>query len=98
MEGLKAIKMEYKIKPSLRAQDDLENELNNIKSFFLDNSELVLDFSDTLRIDSSGLGLLIRLLSHTRKTGGELKLKNINKSVANLFLITKLEQVFEIIE
>jgi anti-sigma B factor antagonist len=87
----------FKMQASVRCSDELEEVLNEIKHN-VNEKGIILDFSETTRLDSSGLGMLVRLLTYVRNNEGEVKLKNINKSIANLFLITKLEQVFDIID
>ena len=47
-------------------------------------------------INSSGLNLLVRLLTKVRNKGGELVLISISESVEKLFFITKLNSIFTI--
>ncbi|QQS42500.1 MAG: STAS domain-containing protein [Acidobacteriota bacterium] len=50
------------------------------------------------RIDSSGLGELIAGFVTLEKNGGKLKLLNLNESVVELMVMTKLLTVFEVFE
>ncbi|MCB0494437.1 MAG: STAS domain-containing protein, partial [Cyclobacteriaceae bacterium] len=47
-------------------------------------------------INSSGLGVLITLLTKARKVGGEVVLANPSAYIKNLLLITKLNTIFKI--
>jgi anti-sigma B factor antagonist len=47
-------------------------------------------------INSSGLNLLVRLLTKVRNKGGELVLITLSESVEKLFFITKLNSIFTI--
>ena len=47
-------------------------------------------------INSSGLNLLVRLLTKARNKGGELVLISLSESVEKLFFITKLNSIFTI--
>mgnify|MGYP001802035832 FL=1 len=58
--------------------------------------QFVIDLSDLQHINSSGLGVLITLLTKARKKGGELMLANPSSYIKNLLLITKLNTIFEI--
>ncbi len=56
----------------------------------------VIDLGDLQHINSSGLGVLITLLTKARKTGGEVVLANPSDYIGNLLLITKLNTIFQI--
>jgi len=47
-------------------------------------------------IDSDGMGELVRCYSVVRHRGGEMKLVQVNKRVADLLQITRLNTLFEI--
>jgi len=55
-----------------------------------------INLSDVNYIDSSGLGLLIVLLTKFRNKGGDVVLINLSEHVKNLLLITKLNSIFEV--
>jgi anti-anti-sigma factor len=59
-------------------------------------SRLVMDVSDVNYIDSSGMGLIVRFLWHTRTRGGDLRLAGPTAFVTKLLDITKLSAVFRI--
>ena len=59
--------------------------------------KIVINFKDVTYVDSSGLATLIEILKGLRTYGGRLKLSNLSTKVKNLFEITKLEKLFDII-
>ena len=60
------------------------------------NINLLVDISEVRYINSSGLGILITLLTKVRNRGGELYLINPSESVKKLLIITKLETIFKV--
>jgi anti-sigma B factor antagonist len=59
-------------------------------------SRFIIELGDLSHINSSGLGVLITLLTKARKNGGELVLSNPSAYIQNLLLITKLNTIFSI--
>lgn len=59
--------------------------------------KLLVDFSNTGYIDSSGLGALVSLSKKIRESGGELKLAGLNEDLMSLFELTKLDTLFTIV-
>ncbi len=57
---------------------------------------LVLDLSEVTRVDSTGLGMLVRFLSHTRTRGGDIRLSAPQPFLVTLLKITKLATVFRV--
>lgn len=55
---------------------------------------LLLDFTGTEFIDSSGLGLLVSLAKKVREANGELRLANLDPDLRSLFELTKLTSLF----
>ena len=58
----------------------------------------VVDISDLRYINSSGIGVLITLLTKFRNKGGELYLMKPSESVQKLLVITKLNAIFNVIQ
>ena len=58
--------------------------------------KVLIDFSRTGYIDSSGLGVLVSLAKKIREQGGELRLANLNDDLKTLFELTKLDTLFQI--
>ena len=55
-----------------------------------------IDISDLRYINSSGIGVLITVLTKFRNKGGELYLVKPSESVQKLLIITKLNAIFNI--
>jgi anti-anti-sigma factor len=73
-------------------------ELKSVIQQALDNGErkLLVDFSKTGYIDSSGLGALVSISKKVREQGGELRLAGLNEDLRSLFELTKLDTLFAI--
>jgi anti-sigma B factor antagonist len=61
-------------------------------------SRILIDFSRTGYIDSSGLGALVSISKKVREAGGELRLAGLNEDLRSLFELTKLDTLFSIAE
>lgn len=57
---------------------------------------LVLNMGHVDYIDSTGLGALVMISTTLRKSGGSVKLVNLNRRAIELLVMTKLATVFEI--
>ncbi len=60
------------------------------------SKRLVLEIATVTRVDSGGLGLLVRLLMRARKDGGDLKLAAAPGFVINLLQATRLATLLEV--
>ena len=58
--------------------------------------KVLVDFTNTGYIDSSGLGVLVSLAKKMREEGGELRLAGLNEDLQTLFELTKLDTLFTI--
>lgn len=58
----------------------------------------IIDISGLRYINSSGIGVLITILTKFRNKGGEVYLMNPSQSVKKLLVITKLNAIFQIIK
>jgi anti-sigma B factor antagonist len=59
-------------------------------------THLLVDLRQVGFLDSSGLGALVRALTHSQKEGGQTKLLHAGPQVRKLLEMTKLDSVFEI--
>ena len=59
---------------------------------------ILLNLANVNYIDSTGLGCLVSAFKEARGNHGELKLLNLTKRIKDLMQITKLNQVFEILD
>ena len=75
-------------------------ELKDMVQAALDRGDrrLLIDFSRTGYIDSSGLGALVSISKKIREAGGELRLSGLNEDLRSLFELTKLDTLFAIAE
>ena len=69
---------------------------NEIKAFIPRSQKVVLDLTDLTRVDSMGLGALVRLYVSARSAGCVLELINLRKQIRELLGVTNLLQVFAI--
>lgn len=58
--------------------------------------KVLIDFTRTGYIDSSGLGALVSISKKVREQGGELRLCGLNEDLRSLFELTKLDTLFAI--
>ena len=58
----------------------------------------VIDISELRYINSSGIGVLITILTKFRNKGGEVYLMKPSDNVQKLLVITKLNAIFQIIK
>ncbi len=82
---------------------DLIGEDNGIDIIEVINDQIqegrmlcLIDISELRYINSSGIGVLITILTKFRNKGGELCLLNPSESVKKLLIITKLNAIFTI--
>jgi anti-anti-sigma factor len=71
-----------------RLMSTLEDELAD------GTSTVVLDMGDLQYMNSTGLNILINVLTRTRNAGGDTLLAAVSYSVRQLFIVTKLDTVF----
>ena len=58
----------------------------------------IIDISELRYINSSGIGVLITILTKFRNKGGEVYLMNPSENVKKLLIITKLNSIFQIVK
>ena len=68
---------------------------NHVRELLLDRSNLVLHLGEIVFIDSSGLGMLVRLLTSTRSARGDLKLCQVPEGVRKVLKMTNLITLFD---
>jgi anti-sigma B factor antagonist len=61
-----------------------------------DSNRLVLDVARVSRVDSSGMGLLVRFLSRIKSNGGDLRLAAPQAFLKSLLQLTKLTTIFRV--
>ncbi|HRH71264.1 MAG TPA: STAS domain-containing protein [Flavobacteriales bacterium] len=73
-----------------RLMSTLDNELAG------DQKTVVLDMGELQYMNSTGLNILINVLTRTRNAGGDTLIAAVSHSVRQLFVVTKLDTVFTI--
>lgn len=58
----------------------------------------IIDISNLRYINSSGIGVLITILTKFRNKGGEVYLMKPSENVQKLLVITKLNAIFQIVQ
>ncbi len=72
-----------------------EGVLNDVTSGI---KKIVLDFSEVIYIDSSGIGALIYARTHIIQNNCQLRIACIKDSVKKVFELTKLTSIFAIFD
>ena len=62
------------------------------------DTRILLELSEVPWIDSSGIGLLVKILTSTKQRGGSMKLLNPSKFTVQTLKMIALLDVFEIFE
>lgn len=69
-----------------------------VRDHLSQNKHVVIDLGNVSYIDSSGIGILAGLYTTARKTGGAIKLANLDPRLQDMLQITKLFTVFEVFD
>ena len=72
-----------------------ESLREQIKSFLPESRDIVLHLGEVTFIDSTGLGMLVRLLASARAAGGDIKLCNVPREIHHTLRITNLITLFD---
>lgn len=73
-----------------RLRDTLDDLIGN------GSNRIVLDLADVSMIDSSGIGLVVKMHTNAKQQGGSLKLLNPSKFATQTFKMIGLLNLFEI--
>jgi len=83
----------------LIGEDNGANILEKVTSAIQDDVRVcIIDISNLRYINSSGIGVLITILTKFRNKGGEVYLMKPSETVQKLLVITKLNAIFQIIQ
>jgi anti-anti-sigma factor len=78
------------------AGEEMECLRSEICGWMREQSLFVLHLADVVLIDSSGLGMMVRLLTSARKISGDIKLCSVAPPIQRLLTMTNLHKLFEI--
>lgn len=73
---------------------ELEQEFGKLLNQNL--NKVILDLSELTHINSTGIGMMIKMLTKSRILGGDLVILGLQGNVAKIFDIAKLDEVFTI--
>ena len=74
---------------------EAESLRDHVSRLLQDHSDIVLHLGDVVFVDSSGLGMLVRLLTSTRRASGDLKLCSVAQDVHKILKLTNLITLFD---
>jgi anti-sigma B factor antagonist len=78
-------------------KNQAEKLIEEVNEIILNNHiHFVIDLSALKYLNSSGLTILIQILTKARKAGGEAVIANVGKRIKELLIITKLNTVFTV--
>ena len=80
------------------AGSEAESLRERISTAMQDRRYFVLHLGEIAFVDSSGLGMLVRLLTSIRRLGGDLTLCQVPESVLKVLKITGLVRLFDVLE
>ncbi|MFN7015027.1 MAG: STAS domain-containing protein [Bacteroidia bacterium] len=81
----------FTAKEMLEKVDEVLAEQKEVKS-------IIIDLHGLNFINSTGLGVLIKVLTKARNNGGEVVISRVEKRVKDLLIITKLNSVFKVLD
>ncbi len=58
-------------------------------------TKIVVNLEGVKRMNSTGLGVLIRCYTSLKASGGELKLVCLNETIQGILVMTKLDSIFD---
>ena len=83
----------------LIGEDNGANILDKVNNAIQDKVRIgIIDISKLRYINSSGIGVLITILTKFRNKGGEVYLMKPSETVQKLLVITKLNAIFQVIQ
>lgn len=83
----------------LIGEDNGANILDKVNTAILDGLRTcIVDISGVRYINSSGIGVLITILTKFRNKGGEVYLMKPSETVQKLLVITKLNAIFHVVQ
>jgi len=77
------------------AGNETESLRSHVNGMLLERKHFVLHLGEVSFVDSSGLGTMVRLLTSTRQSRGDLKLCNVPQSIDKVLKMTNLTRLFE---
>lgn len=82
----------------LTGRFDASQEVSATEEFQKYSETLTLDMKELSYISSMGLSVLVNTYKRLKENNQTLRLKNMNSHVRDVFMYTRLDQLFEIVE
>lgn len=87
----------FELKGNLLDKESAEDLVNLFNDYLIDNDQyFIFSLAEMDYLNSTGLNVLIGLLTKVRNSGGELVVCNVPSKINQLLLITKLNTVFKV--
>ncbi len=74
--------------------DDLRSSVNDLLE--KGNRKLVIDLGKVTYLNSTAIGALVAAHTSYANRSGKIVLCNVNKSITNIFIVTKLSMIFQV--
>lgn len=85
------------LKGNLMNKQQIEGMLAELDFFYNEGiNKIIIDLTDMLYMNSTGLSILINIFTKARSRGGEVVITNIPEKINKLLVITKLNSIFNI--
>jgi len=76
--------------------DEAEQLLQKVDETIMQSVTIIIDLSGLEYMNSTGLGLLIKILTKARNAGGEVIISSVPETIKQLLMITKINSVFNV--
>ena len=87
----------FTLKGDLIDKNQADKLIEEVNETIVNNHiRFVVDLGNLKYLNSSGLTILIQILTKARKAGGEAVIANVGKRIKELLVITKLNTVFTV--
>ena len=84
------------LKGNLMEKNQAGDLLEEVNRFASDSRNFIIDLSEFKYMNSTGLNVLLNILSSARKSGGEAVICCVPEKIKTLLVITKLVNVFSV--
>jgi anti-sigma B factor antagonist len=94
VDGITVFKLEGQIMDKAQVSEFTDHINKLIAS---GKNRLVLELSGLKYMNSSGLNVLVNILTKARTAGGDVSVCNLSKKVSELLVVTKLDTIFNVL-
>jgi anti-sigma B factor antagonist len=87
----------FELEGSLMERHEADDLLDEVNGFIAEGTtRVILELSKLNYLNSSGLNVLLNILTKMRNAGGEVVICGVNERLKTLLVITKLDAVFQL--